>query len=383
MKPFKFLFSIATLLFASIVTSAAAANIGVIISPLQAGAGLGSASIASEVISKYASPGLTYNLFEITDVVDALGDYCRDENKDELLSSLMLDFVPEDGFTIMDDILDEYPLPNMEVGNMVKPGHNPAFQPTANSIKFGARILKVRDCKVDLLIVPKDLEKTYIGKYKRKRDDVMEIPFEEFIMDHIKGKIHEELRLFGLHRGVYNAAGSSAIDTFNGIDTLLKLERAIVGSPLVSTTTGVITEVNVIPSLLKVYDGLADPLKEVPTIMPVNPTIFDWAIRKYEPILNASLIAADRASLESKGRRQKFLLPGTNCEVIREPGKGTSQFIYCTEKANLFYGTNTGSPGNNIRVQEFDRQIKIMIDFKSGVEVGKIFGNNISINEQN
>jgi hypothetical protein len=383
MKPFKFLFSFATLLFASIVTSAAAANIGVIISPLQAGAGLGSVSIASEVISKYASPGLTFNAFELTDVVDALGDYCRDENKDELLSSLMLDFVPEDCFTVMDDILDEYPLPNMEVGNMVQPGHNADFQPTPNSLKFGARIIKVRDCKVDLLIVPKDLEKTYIGKYKRKRDDVMEIPFEQYILDHIRGKIHEEMRLFALHRGVYNASGTTAIDTMNGIDTLLKLERAASGSPLIPTTTGVITEANVITNLLKVYDGLAEPLKEVPTIMPVNATIFDWAIRKYEPILNASIIAADRATLESKGRRQKFLLPGTNCEVIREPGKGASQLIYCTEKANLFYGTNTGAPTNNIQIQKFDRKIKILIDFKSGTQVGKIFGNNISINDQN
>lgn len=383
MKPLKILFSLTTLLFASIVTSAAAATVGVIISPLQAGTGLGTISIASEAISKFASPGLTFNAFELTDVVDALGDYCRDENKEELLSSLMLDFVPEDCFTVMDDILDEYPLPNMEVGGMVQPGHNPDFQPTPNSLKFGARILKVRDCKVDLLIVPKDLEKTYIGKYKRKRDDVMEIPFEQFILDHIKGKIHEEMRLFALHRGVYNASGTSAIDTMNGIDTLLKIERATSGSPLVPTTTGAITESNVIPNLLKIYDGLAEPLKEVSTIMPVNATIFDWAIRKYEPILNASLIAADRATLESKGRRQKFLLPGTNCEVIREPGKGSSQFIYCTTKDNLFYGTNTGAPGNNIRVQEFNRQIKIMIDFKSGVEVGKIFGNNISVNEQN
>lgn len=367
---------------AGIATSAAAAMAGVYISPLAASAGVGSVSIATEIVTKNLAGEMAYSAFELTDIVDALGDYCRDENKEELLSSLMLDFVPKDTFTIMDDILDEFPLPKFEIGSIVKPGHNPAFQPTDDALKFDADILKVRDCKVDLLIVPKELEKTYLGKYKRRRDDVMEIPFEQFILDHIKMKIHEEMRLYALHRGVYNAAGTTAIDTMDGIDTVLKAKRDAVGSPLVPVTTGAITEANVLDKLYIVYDGLNEALKDRDTLMPVNATIFDWAIRKFEPILNAGMIAADRETLESKGRRNSFILPGTNCRVMREPGKGTSQFIYATSKDNLYYGTNTGSPTNNIRIQEFDRQIKIMIDYKAGTQVGVVVNDMVACNEQ-
>jgi hypothetical protein len=386
MKPFKILFSFFAVLFAGIAASAAAATAGIVVNPLAASAGVGTVSLVSELITKSPNGGLgsaAYTAFELTDVVNALGAYCRDENREDILSTLMLDFVPEQSFTIMDGMLDEEPLPNMELAGIVKPGTNPDFQPTADALKFGARIIKVRDCKIDLLLVPKELEKTYLGKYKRRRDDVMEIPFEQYIFDHIAKKANEELRLLALHKGVYNASGTTAADTFSGIDTLLKAERAAVGSPIVPIATGAITEANVITKLLAVYDGLNEALKDRPTIMPVNATIFDWAIRKYEPILNASLIAADRASLDSKGPRQSFLLPGTSCLVMREPGKGTSQFVYATSKSNLFYGTNTSSPTNNIRVQEFDRQIKIMIDFKAGVQVGIIKNNMISMNDQN
>ena len=384
MKPFKILFSLIAVCLAGCATSFAASTQGIIVNPLAASAGIGTISVVSELITKSPSVnGYSFTAFELTDVVDALGDYCRDDNKEELLSALMLDFVPEDIFTVMDDILDEMPLPRMELGSIVKPGENPDFEPTPNALKFGARIIKVRDCKVDLLLVPKELEKTYLGKYKRRRADVMEIPFEQYILDQIKAKVAEEMRLYALHRGVYNASGSSAIDTMTGIDALLKVERAIVGTPLTIVTTGAITEANVITKLLSIYDGLNEAVKQQATVMPVNATIFDWAIRKYEPILNASIIAADRQALDSRGPRQSFLLPGTNCLVIREPGKYTSQFIYCTRRSNLFYGTNTGSPTNNIRIQEFDRQIKIMIDFKAGVQVGMINDDMIVVNDQN
>jgi len=379
MKPIKLFFSLIVCFLAGHISSFALAEQGVIVSPLTMSGGYAGTGIITELAIR-SSQGVAYTAFTTTEIVTALGNYCRDDNKRDLITSLLLEFAPSDSFTVLDGILDEEPLPNLEIGGLVKPGLDPAFSPTAGALSFGARKIKVRDWKVDLLITPKLLEKTWLGLYKKNAANIMELPFEEFIIDHIKKKIRQELRTLALFRGVYNAAGSTASDVMSGMDVILKAERT--AGNITATATGAITSTNVIDKLLSVYDDLSPALKEFPTIMPVSSQIYDWASRKYEPVLNASLVAADRKQLEEGRFRNSFPLPGSNCIVQREPGKGSSQFVYVTSKENCFFGTDTESSENDIRFQEFDRSIKLMIDGKCGVEVGTIANGMIAVNDQ-
>ena len=324
-----------------------------------------SAVLALDVVSYFVSPGsVAFTAISITQLTAALGAYYR-ANKQILTTEMLLGSNIQQRYEVMDGVKDEMPLPFLEVADLVKPANDLEFQPTVNALKFDARILKVRNWKVDLLIVPNALEKTWLGQYYQKGSANYKLPFEQFVMNYIIAKINENLRLQSTFRGVYNATGSTPLDVFNGWLKLIADE--ITKGTITPVVTGVITQANVVDKLLSVYDGLGEAYKGVPTEMPVNATIFDWYTRKFAPVLNTSLVATDSAASMKRALLNEFPLSGTNCVLQREPGLGTSQRVHVTTKENRVYGCDSIGEENNIRAQEFERTIKLMVDAKSGV----------------
>src|SRR5690606_22264993 len=189
-------------------------------------------------------------------------------------------------FEVMDDVQDELPLPNLSLTDLIKPEDAVNFTPTANAVKFGARVLKVRGIKVDLQLIPKVLEKTWLGKQKSSSDP-FDMPFEQFIMNYISQKAKEELHLQGLFRGVYNAAGTSPIDTMQGFLALIASE--ITATNISPVATGAITADTVIDAVEETYDALGEAYKAMPTQMFANPTIFDWYNRKYRSLYGGNM----------------------------------------------------------------------------------------------
>jgi hypothetical protein len=300
-----------------------------------------------------------------------LGAYLR-TNKDVLIAKTLLNQSLEDRFEVMDDCKDEVPLPNLSITDIIKPADPTTFSPTANALKFGARTLKARSIKVDLLLIPDVLEKTWLGKYKKAGSNPMDLPFEAFIMDYIAQKAQENLHLKAIYKGVYNAAGTAPGDTMTGLLKIIADE--ILATNITPIVTGAITADNVITSLEAVYDGLGEAYKASPTQLIVNPTIYNWYNRKYR--------AAYGANTDYAGMGGKLMLDGTQCEVIAEPGLGTSQRVIATSKENKVYGVDTVGDTAKIRTQEFDRSIKVMMDFKAGVEFKEISSEALSVNDQ-
>lgn len=316
----------------------------------------------------------------ITELATKLGAYFR-KNSPVLISEMLLGLDIDDRFEIMDDISDELPLPNMTISDLVKPANDLVFEPTDNAISAGARILKVRPWKVDLLLVPTVLEKTWLGSLKKKGSDPLKpMIFEDFIFNYIVKKIHENIRLKALYKGVYNAAGNTPDAIMDGIIT--KLAAEIAANKINPVVTGAITANNVVDKILLTYDALGEAYKSVPTIMPVSPNIFDWYSRKFMPVVNASLVATDAAAGLTTPLLNRMPVTGTNAILLREPGLAGSQRLMCTPADNFVYGTDSLSDSNNIRIQEFERTLKLMIDGKSGVEFKEIHSRALSVNDQ-
>ncbi|NJO93019.1 MAG: hypothetical protein HC831_31725 [Chloroflexia bacterium] len=95
---------------------------------------------------------------KLDDLVAALGSYHR-ENRDILVSEILLDQNFQEKFEVLDDVTDELPLPNLSISDLLKPADPVNFTPTSNALDFGARVLKVRAMKVDLQLVPQVMEK--------------------------------------------------------------------------------------------------------------------------------------------------------------------------------------------------------------------------------
>ena len=341
--------------------------------PIVSGGVLAGASALKVVLlpGQQLANGLMYTAIDLTDLATALGAYHR-EHRDQLVSEILLDEDFTSDLNVMDDVTDELPLPNLGIEDLTKPADPTAFSPTSNALKFGARVLKVRGIKVDLLLIPQVLEKSWLGKMK-KSSDPMDMPFEKFIMNYINSKITEELRLRSIYKGVYDAEGTTPDDTMNGFLKLIADE--ITATNIAPITTGVISSSNVVTKLELVYDGLGEAYKSKPTIMKVSPTIFDWYNRKYRTDFGQN---QDYKGMTTSKRR---LLDGTMCELVREPGLTGSQRVICSQVENFVYGVDSGS-GYNLDVQKFDRSLKILIDLKAGVQFAQVQANALAVNEQ-
>lgn len=317
----------------------------------------------------------------LTELNAALGDYCR-ENKVDIFEQLLFSDDFQNRYNVLDGITDETPLVVTTVDSIVKPADPENFTPSNDVIKFTPRMLKVRGMKVDVKIIPQLLYKSWLSMGRTAgRADATKLELEEFIIRHLLGKAREDILLRILYKGIYNAAGTTPVDCMNGY---LKIIADEITATNITTgknnlvTTGAISQANVIDKLESIHDKLEAKYKEVPTEIKVSDQIFMWYQRAYR--------AEYGANMDFKGMGGTFMrrlrLDGTNCDVIAEPGLGTSQRVICTTKENMVLGTDLLSDANNIETEKFERTLKFMMDFAMGVNFVRIDDGGFVTNEQ-
>jgi hypothetical protein len=333
------------------------------------------------VITGIVQPaGTMATAISTTGIVAALGAFFR-ANKDIIISDLYIGMDIADRFTIQEGVADELPLPKITMGNIVQPGNDSTFNPTANGINVGARILKTRNWKVDLTINPRALVKTWLGFTKQPGTRQSKIPLEQFMLEEIKKQIQHELRMSSLYRGVFNGAGTGAIDVCNGLLRLVADE--ITAGNLTPIVTGAITSTNVVDRILQVYDAMDEAWKNAEDgQITVSSTIFDWYVRRLNPLFTANLVATNEGGAIQRRRINEVQLEGTNYMLKREPGMGTSQRIICTLKKNQHIGIDTMNDYNNFDFQVFNRDIKVLVDGTIGVQLAQADNRAIRVNDQ-
>lgn len=320
-------------------------------------------------IAPLKDKGLAFTAIKIDELVEALGEYCQ-EHREILISEALQGDDFDQRFEVMDGITDELPMPTLSITDLLQPGNAETFNPTSNALSFGAEILKVRPIKVDLLLNPTVMEKTWLGKQK-KSSDPFDIPFEGDIMDYIGRKIKENLILKAIYKGVYNASGTTPGATMDGY--LKLISNGVTATTIAPTVTGAITASNVVTAIEAVYDDLGEAYKGGATEIKVAPQIFDWYGRKFRSDFGSN---QDYKGI-TMNRRQ---LDGTNAVIVREPGLAGSQRIIATPFENMVYGIDSAT--FNMDIQKFNRTIKILIDFKGGVIFKETHGNALSVNDQ-
>lgn len=324
------------------------------------------------VASGVQTPGIAFTAISITALNTALGAYFRKE-KPILISKMLMGMNIDDRMEVWDDCKDEVPMPNLTISDLVKPANATTFAPTSNALAFGARTLKVRPWKVDLQIVPQVLEKSWLGKYKKKGSDIYDMPFEAFIMQEIVKMTQDNIRLKALYKGVYNGSGTAPADIMDGLLTLIAAE--ITATNITPITTGVISSSNIIAKVEAVYDGIGETYKSVETQMLCSPTLFDWYVRAYRATFGTTMTYTGVA-------KDSVLIDGTLCTLKREPGMAGSQRLICTPKSNIVYGVDSIGDSSEIVSQVFERTIKLMIDAKAGIQFKQIGADALAVNEQ-
>jgi hypothetical protein len=126
-------------------------------------------------------------------------------------------------------VLDQIVLGSLSFASMAQPGAKGTFNAKANVMKVAARIAQVRPAKIDLLIGEVErlqLEATYFAEVEgtNGRD-----PEKFMFADHIYEYVIEQAgvdTIKAVWNGVYNAAGTGAVDICNGLVKLIDLDIA-------------------------------------------------------------------------------------------------------------------------------------------------------------
>lgn len=315
----------------------------------------------------------------ITLLNTTLGAYCR-EKKSDLMAEILLRQNFTEKFTVMAGVKDQVPLPQLYLSNISKPLDYVNFTPTANAITPEARILQVRPVKVDVRIYPQEFYNTWLGQYASP-GAAPKLILEAFLMQEIAKKAYNENHLISLYKGVYNAAGVTPTDSYDGWLRLIALE---IGAGNISAannnlvTTGALTSANIITAVEAVFDKLADQYKTMPTQMLVSPTNYMLYQRAYRAQYGQN---QDYNGMENV-LGQGTVLDGTLCRLIPEPGMAGSNRIICTLKENMYYGVDLLSDTSEPRSEVDHRAIDIMMDWRVGVQFRQIKNGILVVNEQ-
>jgi hypothetical protein len=295
---------------------------------------------------------------DLSEIKSVLGSYCR-ENKADIFTRIVQK-VSKDHFTPMVGT-DQIPLPRLSTISILKPA-NPAaaFSGTANALKMGARILKIRRCSFDVQIVPELILPTWLGMMKaRTSDNPLDLAFEALLTDRLIAQAQADMELSGVYKGVYNASGTTAADTIDGLLTIIAAEiiTGEIPSTNVYTSGGAITATNAVAQLEGVKGKVSDVYINQPLKMFVSRAVKDFYEQDYRTRYGA---------LPYNTNFEKTILDGTNIELVACAGMAGSQRVFVTSKENIAFGDRTEG---NINVQEFDRYLKVMGDFGYGVEI--------------
>lgn len=333
---------------------------------------IGALAVTALSFLPQAKGALNAQSVSVADLATALGDYFRgDTNK--IYKEMLLGMDIGDRFDIMDGVKDEMPLPNLSISDIVKPADPNNFNPPTGAIAFGARKLKVRGAKVDLKLVPQELYKTWLGKMYAKGSNPLDMPLQDFIKDYVREKVQENLRMQVLYKGVYNAVGTTPGAVANGLLKLVTDE--ITATNISPIATGALTAANIIDKVEAVYEGIGDAYKNKPLVMHAAPTLVTWYGKKYRELYGAN---NNYGGVNNNSMKLDF----GNVSLVAEPGMTGSQRLICTTPDNPTIGVDSTDDTNEILVQPFERTIKLMMDFKIGVEFKEIHGNVLAVNDQ-
>lgn len=335
---------------------------------------MGSAAIA---LLTPTSTAVLFTGLNVTDLNSALGDYYRD-NEEIFWEEIFYNPMLAERFRPIGGVTDEKPVLHTEIDFEVVPGQDKTdFSPQADAINFGAQILKTREAKVDLLLYPAELHRTWLGKYKQRGSDPFDMPFEAFIMDAIAKKAQEKIYLNAAYAGVYNAAGTTTAAVADGF--LKKTADLVTATDIAPVATGIVTYANVVTSVEAVCDAIDVKYRtQMNWELKVSDTIFNWYWKKRRE-LYPNLIQSYSGNI---GLINSLPIEGYNVTLVRDIGLGSSQRMIATPHDNMGWLFDDESDVSNFETQRFNRGLKIMLDMKVGFGYIRAMDGYLVVNDQ-
>lgn len=300
---------------------------------------------------------------DFANITSDLGAYCR-EFKDNIFNDMYLGLTNiEDRMLVDANLTKERPLLAIQVGDIVKPSNSSTFSGTTDAIKVGDRLLTPRGWKVDLILDYQKLWNTWLFHYGTEKPGIpneqnMIVPFHAYCMAYVAKRTQANLRK-ALFQGTYNASGTTPLDVLNGVNTIVAAEIVAGNLVPVANTNGVGNMAN---NIAAVHASLGLGFQEAPTVCLLGSTYYRDYIKEVGTGSTKTII------LDGTKGKQTVIADAIqsvdgfpNCEIKHEP-QIPANAIIITTKDNMCVGFDTQSKDGAIRIQEFERTIKVMVD---------------------
>lgn len=295
----------------------------------------------------------------ITALNTALGGYAR-QNKVDIFSKILTESTSQ-YFTPITGAIDQLPLAKLTTGSILKPYvAGGGFTAATDALSFGARALNARRISADVEIVPLDLYNSWLGQLAGAPPaSPFDIPFEQFVMDAISRQAIADLET-GVWNGLYDNAGTAADDIMDGVEQLVKAAVTSGEIPAGNVTTyATITSSNALDEFKKVKAKIAAQYRNKPMYAFCSMAVYDAYMDDYQSSVGPVVYNKDYTQI---------FIEGTQTQIVPIPGLNGVNRIIVTPKENLVFGYDIEGGASNIITQEFNRTIKVMMDFRAGVQ---------------
>jgi hypothetical protein len=288
--------------------------------------------------------------------------------------------------SVEEGVVDRLVLSNANVStDMLQPGGKDAFNPKNDMITLSQRTLYTRAIKVDLRWTPSEQEallKSYIqAMRKRIAFGENEVPFGEWFEPMILAGIKNAFLRGALMQGVYNASNTGTVDTIDGFSTIAK-KNASTGTPnpglpngnKLDSPAGGMTQATGVVEFEKFIDLVpASDLIARDWALLADPQLVKFYNRDYRETFGANTTNTEFNKITMDGAQTVEIIPTIGLqgsgEMLLFP-KPDGEVQGLMGPARL--GVDNESFMETIKIETAERNIKLMCDFKAGVEFADI-----------
>lgn len=278
---------------------------------------------------------------------------------------------------------EKTPLLSLQIMDILKPASDD-FDPTADAIKFGARMPDFHDIEIDL-----SLKRSQVLAYFRSylkfisglktQNEVLANPWPLFLLGEILKKAGRDLAVVSAYRATRNNAQKGALYVLNGLLYHFTAGRASGDIPAGNVYDSVTTYATGAAFDADVYDEAnAIALKvEENADLAGQPMILHMSARNYR--LYKETRRAKSPETVTLTENPTTLDDFPNISIKVDQGLGSKRFMFITVPGNLFFTFNENYQNMNIKMIEQVKGWELNIMFSAGITYGVgrlIFSNN-------
>lgn len=275
------------------------------------------------------------------------------------------------------------PLLSLQIMDILKPATDD-FDPTADAVKWGARMPDFHDIEIDL-----SLKRSQVLSYYRSylqfvsglktQNEVLANPWPLFLLGEILKKAGRDLAVVSAYRATRNNAQKGALYVLNGLLYHFTAGRASGDIPAGNVHDSVTAYATGAGFDAAVYDEANAIAQKVEgnADLAGQPLILHMSPRNYR--LYKTTRRAKSPETITLGENPTVLDDFPNISIKVDQGLSNKRFMFITTPGNLFFTFNENYQNMNIKMIEQVKGWELNIVFSAGITYGVgrlIFSNN-------